>query len=252
MSQQHQENERSLNVGHIIEQTRGRAKPARLDNSRARPQSKTEPAHREQDFDASIPVTLGTRLTQLSVSILIIVTIAWAAAAEFRLRQVQQRLDAAELSLELASVSLNGLDQLSIEVRDLQQRLDNIAPAIIPTSVSKETGSPDEPGLSEKNGTSSDAPPAAERPTETVHGNSVPDHTWFINIATVSSKSSALQLQKQVRNLGQEAGIVPVLIEGRRLYRVRIQGLESRNLAEREALRLQIALDLSGMWVAAQ
>ncbi|WIO73568.1 SPOR domain-containing protein [Porticoccaceae bacterium LTM1] len=72
---------------------------------------------------------------------------------------------------------------------------------------------------------------------------------WFINIAVLSDLANANNLRDKVRNLGADAKVDAIQSKGRTLHRVRAYGYASQSAAERDAQRLQTALNLEGLWV---
>lgn len=72
---------------------------------------------------------------------------------------------------------------------------------------------------------------------------------WFINIAVLSDKANANNLRDKVRNLGADAKVEAIQSKGRTLHRIRAYGYASQSAAEKDAQRLQTALNLEGLWV---
>ncbi|RLA41971.1 MAG: hypothetical protein DRQ64_00905 [Gammaproteobacteria bacterium] len=73
---------------------------------------------------------------------------------------------------------------------------------------------------------------------------------WFINIASFSDPSAASSIHEKVQKIADTASIRPITVNGKTLYRIRAEGYDSREGAEREAQTLQTQLGLSGLWVS--
>ena len=73
---------------------------------------------------------------------------------------------------------------------------------------------------------------------------------WFINIASFSDASAASNIHEKVLKIADTASIKPITVNGKTLYRIRAEGYDSREGAEREAQALQTQLGLSGLWVS--
>lgn len=73
---------------------------------------------------------------------------------------------------------------------------------------------------------------------------------WFITIASFSDSSAASNIHKKVQRVVDTASIKPITVNSKTLYRIRAEGYDSRESAEREAQALQAQLGLSGLWVS--
>jgi len=73
---------------------------------------------------------------------------------------------------------------------------------------------------------------------------------WFINIASFSDPGAASNIHKKVQKITDTTSIEPITVNGKTLYRIRAEGYDSREGAERQAQTLQTQLGLSGLWVS--
>ncbi|MEZ0154299.1 MAG: SPOR domain-containing protein [Candidatus Reddybacter sp.] len=73
---------------------------------------------------------------------------------------------------------------------------------------------------------------------------------WFINIASFSDPNAASSIHEKAQKIADTASIKPITVNGKTLYRIRAEGYDSREDAEREAQALQTQLGLSGLWVS--
>ena len=94
---------------------------------------------------------------------------------------------------------------------------------------------------------SSDATDLSAKTTNTVNTNPA---LWFVNLGTFSSEVNARNFQKSALVAHPGLEIVPVAIDETTMFRVRTEGLGSKQKAETITQQLQIALQLSGVWVA--
>lgn len=91
---------------------------------------------------------------------------------------------------------------------------------------------------------------AADVSAEKTHAVNTNPALWFVNLGTFSSELDAGNFQKAALAAHPSLEIVPVAIDETTMFRVRTEGLESKQKAETIAQQLQIALQLSGVWVA--
>ncbi|HAD09713.1 MAG TPA: hypothetical protein DCF62_09545 [Porticoccaceae bacterium] len=91
---------------------------------------------------------------------------------------------------------------------------------------------------------------AADVSTEKTNTLNTSPALWFVNLGTFSSEVDAGNFQKSALAAHPGLEIVPVTLDETTMFRVRTEGLESKQKAETIAQQLQIALQLSGVWVA--
>lgn len=101
--------------------------------------------------------------------------------------------------------------------------------------------------LASSTGPQNSLKPGAEKPgpAKTIS----PAH-WFVNLGTFPSELEAGKVKKAALAIHPRLDIVPVEVDQSTLFRVRTEGMESKQKAETIAKQLQTALQLSGVWVA--
>jgi uncharacterized coiled-coil protein SlyX len=73
--------------------------------------------------------------------------------------------------------------------------------------------------------------------------------SWSINIAALSNKDNAQILLHKVTNLGANAHMDTINVNGKPLWRIRALGYASKEAASQESKRLKTALNMTGLWV---
>jgi AmiR/NasT family two-component response regulator len=73
--------------------------------------------------------------------------------------------------------------------------------------------------------------------------------SWFLNLGTFSSQNAARRFARDLGPTSYQLEIVPVQVGGRDLYRVRLPGLPSEEVAEALATDYQLSLGVGRPWV---
>ena len=92
------------------------------------------------------------------------------------------------------------------------------------------------------------AKPATPKATASAPAATAPQG-WVINIASLANRKNAETLRDKARALGADTRVESYPSRGRTLYRIRAFGYRTQSAAEKEAQRLQTALNISGMLV---
>jgi DNA-binding NarL/FixJ family response regulator len=132
-------------------------------------------------------------------------------------------------------------------------------PVPVEAAPTTETVEPGITGLAQVSPEATDAPPTAPIPIAARDSEPVlaaptelaelPGGPWFINLGTFSSQGAARRFARTLEPTSHQIEILPVRAGENDLYRVRLQGLPSEEIAEALATDYQITLGGGRPWV---